>query len=130
MTSTETVEIANLRHGIRAIELNVDAVQMRNFTPKPREKKALENIKSLCRSLLRGGPVCADDCLIWSNEHMRWWGPNECGYVNRIDEAGRYSYDRAIQIVHNAQAGRQNMRDHVPPEIVVREADAFATLDW
>ena len=33
--------------------------------------------------------------VIWSFEHMRWWGPNFRGYVERIEDAGRYSLEEA-----------------------------------
>lgn len=36
--------------------------------------------------------------LIWSFEHNAWWGPGEHGYVETVDEAGRYSMWRAEQI--------------------------------
>jgi hypothetical protein len=72
----------------------------------------------------------ADNYLIWSNEHRRWWGPGECGYVTRLDKAGRYPRDRAFEIVTRAQDGRRLMPDMEPPEIAVREDDALATLQW
>lgn len=40
--------------------------------------------------------------LIWSNEHKAWWAPREHGYCRTRAEAGRYSYERAIEIVRNA----------------------------
>lgn len=36
--------------------------------------------------------------LIWSNEHRAWWGPDECGYVRRLGDAGRYSRADALII--------------------------------
>lgn len=40
--------------------------------------------------------------LIWSNEHCGWWKPNELGYTHVRSEAGRYSFDRAYEIVTRA----------------------------
>ena len=74
--------------------------------------------------------VTNDICLIWSNEHRAWWGPHEHGYVTKLADAGRYSRDLAIAIVEGAQAGRHAMLDQIPPEIVVREIDALASLQW
>lgn len=67
-----------------------------------------------------------DTCLIWSNEHRAWWGKGERGYVHHILDAGRYPRERALEIVRNAQFGRQG--GDPPPEIVVREEDAMITL--
>lgn len=40
--------------------------------------------------------------LIWSEEHGAWWAPGEHGYTRSIVEAGRYSEDRAKEIVARA----------------------------
>ena len=40
--------------------------------------------------------------LIWSFEHNAWWRPNECGYTENIDEAGRYEPEDAKRIVANS----------------------------
>lgn len=40
--------------------------------------------------------------LIWSMEHEAWWRPAHAGYTERIDEAGRYSYQDALEIVYKA----------------------------
>lgn len=37
--------------------------------------------------------------LIWSYDHNAWWRPNECGYTERIEEAGRYTASTAGRIV-------------------------------
>ena len=37
--------------------------------------------------------------LIWSCEHNAWWGKNECGYTDDFISAGRYSKERAGEIV-------------------------------
>ncbi|MET0576783.1 MAG: hypothetical protein ABWZ83_13120, partial [Mesorhizobium sp.] len=39
-----------------------------------------------------------DDYLIWSNEQGAWRGPRRWGYVWRIENAGRYSRDEALEI--------------------------------
>ncbi len=43
--------------------------------------------------------------LIWSIEHNAWWGPDWKGYVVKRKEAGRYSYDEALEIVESANIG-------------------------
>lgn len=53
--------------------------------------------------------------LIWSNEHGAWWGPGHRGYVTKRSEAGRYTYDTALQIVAGANA-------HLPDDAEPYEA--------
>lgn len=40
--------------------------------------------------------------LIWSFEHNAWWGPDCCGYVSNVINAGLYTEDEAKEIVLNA----------------------------
>ena len=40
------------RKEIRAIELRIDALNIKGFTPRPREKAALNDIKARCRAAL------------------------------------------------------------------------------
>lgn len=40
--------------------------------------------------------------LIWSNEHGKWWRPNERGYTPIIAEAGRYPKRTADLICEKA----------------------------
>ena len=40
--------------------------------------------------------------LIWSEEHLAWWGPNEQGYTRSILAAGRYPLNKAEQIIQRA----------------------------
>ena len=59
------------------------------------------------------------DWLIWSNEHDAWWASNERGYVKNRGSAGRYSFERACEIVFNANKHlHHNM--HRPNEAMVR----------
>ena len=37
--------------------------------------------------------------VIWSFEHNRWWGPNHCGYVDELSQAGSYTEGEAGHIV-------------------------------
>lgn len=66
--------------------------------------------------------------LIWSNEHAGWWGPGSGGYVQRIENAGRYSHDAAMLICCEAMLGRRGF-DPLP-EFPVRLADAEHMLSW
>lgn len=43
-----------------------------------------------------------DTYLIWSFEHDAWWAPRERGYTRDWTEAGRYSRERAAEIVELA----------------------------
>ena len=43
--------------------------------------------------------------LIWSNEHGGWWRPAEIGYTTELGEAGRYTEERADDIVSEAGDG-------------------------
>lgn len=58
--------------------------------------------------------------LIWSIEHDGWWAPGELGYVKRREDAGLYSYERALEIVDGA-----NKHTGDTPN----EAMVFAKLD-
>lgn len=57
----------------------------------------------------------AKDFLIWSIEHDAWWAPNHSGYVSDPKEAGRYSFDEAIDIVNNPHTEKPG----VPNEAIV-----------
>jgi hypothetical protein len=53
--------------------------------------------------------------LVWSFEHNAWWAPAQNGYVLEFKEAGRYGYQEAIQIMHQAnQYAAQPMEIMVP----------------
>jgi hypothetical protein len=41
-------------------------------------------------------------CLIWSFEHGQWWRDNCDGYTSDIEDAGRYSLQKAVQLCQNA----------------------------
>lgn len=40
--------------------------------------------------------------LVWSNQHAMWWRPNQSGYTQVIEEAGRYPFAEAKEIVRKA----------------------------
>jgi hypothetical protein len=40
--------------------------------------------------------------VIWSEEHLAWWGPGHHGYTRSLAKAGRYSKEAADHIVTNA----------------------------
>lgn len=50
--------------------------------------------------------------LIWSLEHRQWWRPNSHGYTPNRDEAGRYGFEEAKQIVVDANA---SIKPNKPP---------------
>lgn len=58
--------------------------------------------------------------LIWSNEHRQWWAPMEAGYTSKREMAGRYTFDRAIQICRTANYWQR--QDAVPNETMLLDA--------
>lgn len=52
MVAELQTENAGLRHRIRSIELAIDGLNKKGFTPRPAEKEALERIKAHCRAAL------------------------------------------------------------------------------
>ena len=40
--------------------------------------------------------------LVWSVEHNGWWRSNRNGYSYERNDAGKYSFDEAAQIVKEA----------------------------
>ena len=57
--------------------------------------------------------------LIWSEEHRGWWKAGRCGYTENRGQAGRYSFDEALEIVKGANI---NLRD-IPNEAMVALTD-------
>lgn len=57
----------------------------------------------------------AKDFLIWSIEHGAWWRAEHGGYTEDVKEAGRYSFDEAIDIVNNPHTREPG----VPNEAIV-----------
>ena len=66
-----------------------------------------------------------DTYLVWSNEHRRWWGPGERGYVQRVGEAGRYSRDRALAICRNALGTAGHMGIFAELPVRLRDVEDF-----
>lgn len=63
----------------------------------------------------------SDKVLIWSTGRNMWWRENENGYTTDMREAGRYSFDAAMEICINAMPGMEN---EVLPELPVPEEAA------
>lgn len=40
--------------------------------------------------------------LIYSFEHRAWWAKDRCGYVDKRENAGRYTLEEAIRICNTA----------------------------
>lgn len=66
--------------------------------------------------------------LIWSHEHGAWWGPEECGYVRSLSQAGRYTQAQALAVCARALPGTSR-RLRTFPELPVREADMLVIRD-
>jgi hypothetical protein len=65
--------------------------------------------------------------LIWANEHRAWWGPGRCGYVRRVEQAGRYSHQQALDICTRAIPGT-SLDIGMLPELPVKEEDVVFML--
>lgn len=76
-----------------------------------REIKTQELVREL-----RDGYEC---WLIWSNEHMGWWGCNSRGYVESINKAGRYKFDEAVEICKSGTMKCSRFGGVIPKEIMV-----------
>lgn len=63
--------------------------------------------------------------LIWSNEHNAWWAPNQKGYVRKKDEAGRYDFGLAVDLVMaaNTSDGRY-LKRQLPDETLCPDWEA------
>lgn len=64
-----------------------------------------------CRAAIAAAAVSnsgIDPVLIWSMEHNAWWAAHECGYTTERGAAGRYTRERAQQIVDGS--GGKNER--------------------
>lgn len=68
-----------------------------------------------------------DVYLIWSNEHMGWWGPGRHGYTRDLVGAGHYMREEALEICRKAvlQAPHVGMIAELP----VRLADIAEFLE-
>lgn len=53
--------------------------------------------------------------LIWSREHQGWWRPQQCGYTNYMELAGRYTLEEATEILKNAHS-HIDWKGHLPNE--------------
>lgn len=60
----------------------------------------------------------AKDFLIWSIEHGSWWRSNHEGYTTDVQQAGRYTFDEAIDICNNPHT----VKPGVPNEAIVLAA--------
>lgn len=71
-----------------------------------------------------------DQYFIRSYEHQlggrfaMWWGPNECGYTQSLDEAGLYSKEEADEICERANYGLINKNE--PNEVAYPAEEVLA----
>jgi hypothetical protein len=65
--------------------------------------------------------------LIWSNEHRAWWGPGRAGYERRVEDAGSYSREEALDICADAIPGT-SLELGMLPEIPVPEEDLMIMM--
>lgn len=62
--------------------------------------------------------------LVWSHEHKAWWRPAHQGYCAMRCDAGRYSFEEAIDILMNANFGLNTY----PHEALVPDIDCAEAL--
>lgn len=65
-----------------------------------------------------------NDYIIWSNEHMAWWGPGRRGYSKGLKGVGTYSRDQALEICRESlpTAAHIGMISEIPVRVAdVRE---------
>lgn len=71
----------------------------------------------------------SDKWLIWSIEHGAWWKPDRNGYTSKFKEAGRYTYEEALELVTHANWNLWNLdkakgnkaRNNMPYEAMVQD---------
>jgi ribosomal protein S27AE len=66
-----------------------------------------------------------DPYLVWSNEHRRWWGPGQCGYFDRVSQAGRYSREQALAICRQALGTAGHMGIFAELPVLLRDVEDF-----
>lgn len=64
------------------------------------------------------------DYVIWSNEHSLWWAADERGYDSSLNNAGRYTREKALGICTGARGGRRFNAN--PSEVPLLYVDAVA----
>ncbi len=69
--------------------------------------------------------------IVWSNEHIAWWGPNQRGYYVDIKSAGRYDYKTALEICGLREPwswSDDKWPEKNPPEIPVPSPEFWDTI--
>lgn len=92
------------------------------------DMKKLKAEATLIKDIITGKET-VKEWLIWSIEHNAWWCENQKGYTEDIENAGKYSYETAIQIVKGAnyfegQRYNENTKGAVKPN------EAMILADW
>lgn len=47
------------------------------------------------------------ECMERQTDFISWWKPNRTGYTYNLNEAGKYTWDEARQIIEQARGGDQ-----------------------
>lgn len=83
---------------------------------------AMSHGAALANTPKQSAGLVEETYLVWSNEHRAWWRPNGRGYTIKLEAAGRYTREEAIDIA----GGRLGwIKDREPDEIPVLERDAL-----
>lgn len=57
--------------------------------------------------------------LIWSFDHDGWWRPNENGYAEEMQQAGRYTLEQALSICTEANRSFHAGYSEMPNEAMI-----------
>lgn len=80
--------------------------------------------------LIKGASI--PSCLVWSNHHGCWWGPDQRGYTSDVWKAGRYTIDAALACLRRGSWPLHGQEKDLPPEVVVLapELDQKLTVEF
>ena len=48
--------------------------------------------------------------LVWSHEHDGYWPQNRRGYIKNRRDAGRFTFNEAVQIINEGNLGMRGFR--------------------
>lgn len=70
----------------------------------------------------------AGDVMIWSAEHGAWWRPWASGYTNQSEDAGRWSFSDAFDMVAHCGPEKRIFLELAPAPVGVKPGTRGATI--